>query len=63
MNHEGLDQLVLPWCEHELGPGTLEPITPADGGQMSKFFRFETAAHASVAVRSETTPPAASTAA
>lgn len=51
MNHEGLDQLVLTWCERELGPGTLEPITPADGGQMSRIFRFETAANTSMAIK------------
>jgi hypothetical protein len=58
MNHEGLDQLVRTWCEHELGPGTLEPITPADGGQMSRIFRFETAADASVAVKVRDDSPA-----
>lgn len=29
MDDEGLDQLVLTWCEHELGPGALEPLNPA----------------------------------
>jgi hypothetical protein len=58
MNHEGLDQLVLAWCEHELGPGTLEPITPADGGQMSTIFRFETAVHASIAIKVRDDSPA-----
>ena len=58
MNHEGLDQLVLTWCERELGPGTLEPITPADGGQMSRIFRFETAADASVAIKVRDDSPA-----
>lgn len=58
MNHEGLDQLVLTWCEREVGPGTLEPITPADGGQMSRFFRFETVADTSVAVKVRDDSPA-----
>lgn len=58
MNHEGLDQLIRTWCVHELGPGTLEPIAPADGGQMSRTFRFETAAQVSIAVKVRDASPA-----
>jgi hypothetical protein len=58
MDDEGLDQLVLAWCGRELGPGTLEPLSPTDGGQMSRIFRFETASHATVAIKVRVDSPA-----
>lgn len=51
MDDQGLDQLVHAWCGRELGPGTLQPLTPTDGGQMSRIFRFETTSHANVAIK------------